>query len=542
MQGLMMDFQLTLPVMLRRCEQLHGPKKIYTQLPAGDLHEYTYADMVQRTKQLCVALKKLGIQSGDRVATLCWNHYQHLEAYFAIPLCGGVLHTLNLRLHHTDLAYIAGHAGDKIVIVDESLLPLLEQFRSEVNFEHILVICEPGHQPPKGMLDYEEVLADANAADFEYPEFDEEQAAAMCYTSGTTGQPKGVLYSHRAITLHTIGTLTVDGLGVRESDVCLPVVPMFHANAWGLPFSCVFSGASQVFPGPHLQPENLLELLARLEVTLTAGVPTIWLGMLQILDDDPKKYDLSSVRAMVVGGSAAPQAMIEGFQTRHGLNVVHAWGMTEMSPMGTNSQLPQRLLDAPAKEQFAYRATQGRPTPLVEIRGCNENGLIPWDGQAMGELEVRGPWIARSYFESPEGAVSFTDDGWFRTGDIVSIFPDGSMQLQDRAKDVIKSGGEWISSVALENALMGHPAVAEAAVIQCFHPKWHERPLGVAVLKPGHQATAEELKSFIAPNFAKWWLPDDVVMVDEIPRTSAGKFLKSALRERFQDYYTEAAK
>ncbi len=541
MQGLMMDFQLTLPAVLRRCEQLHGPKQIVTQRPAGDFHEYTYADMVVRTKQLAVALKKLGVESGDRVATLCWNHYQHLEAYFAIPASGGVLHTLNLRLHHTDLAYIAGHADDKLLIVDESLLPLLEQFRDKVNFKHILVVCEEGNKPPSGMLDYEEVLADADAGAFEYPDFDEQRAAAMCYTSGTTGQPKGVLYSHRAIVLHTLGTMTVDGLGVRESDVCLPVVPMFHANAWGLPFSCVLCGAKQVFPGPHLQPKNLLELLASQQVTITAGVPTIWLGMLQILDDAPDRYDLSRVRSMVVGGSAAPPSMIEGFQNRHGLNVVHAWGMTEMSPMGTNSQLPERLLDASADEQFAYRATQGRPSPLVEIRGRDEDGLIPWDGQAMGELEVRGPWVARSYYESPEGAAAFTDDGWFRTGDIVSINPDCSMQLQDRAKDVIKSGGEWISSVALENALMGHPAVAEAAVIPCRHPKWDERPLAVAVLKPGQNATPDELKAFLKPQFAKWWLPDDVVMVDEIPRTSAGKFLKSALREQFKDHYTKAA-
>lgn len=541
MQGLMMDFQLTLPAMLRRCEQLHGPKEITTKLPSGDVHRYTYADMVERTKQLAVALKKLGVAEGDRVATLCWNHYQHLEAYFAIPCCGAVLHTLNLRLHPSDLAYIAGHAGDKVLIVDESLLPLLEQFRNEVKFKHIIVVCEPGNTPPEGMLDYEEVLADSAAGAFDYQDLDEQQAAAMCYTSGTTGRPKGVVYSHRGIFLHTLGTMTVEGLGIRETDICLPVVPMFHVNAWGLPFTCVFIGAKQVFPGPHLQPQSLLEQLAEERVTVTGGVPTIWLGMLQILDKDPEKYDLSSLRAMVVGGSAAPRAMIEGFQNRHNLNVVHAWGMTEMSPMGTNSQLPRRLLDASDDEQFAYRARQGRPIPLVEIRGRNDNGEIPWDGQAMGELEVRGPWIARSYYESPEGAVSFTEDGWFRTGDIVSIFPDGSMQLQDRAKDVIKSGGEWICSVALENALMGHPAVAEAAVIPCPHAKWDERPLAVAVLKEGQSATPQELKSFLEPQFAKWWLPDDVVMVDEIPRTSAGKFLKRALREQFQDHYTKAS-
>ena len=542
MRGLMMDFQLTLPAtVLRRCEELHGPKEVVTRLPDKSLHRYTYAEMIDRAKRMAVALGKLGIQRGDRVATLCWNHYRHLEAYTAVPASGCVLHTLNLRLHHDDLAYIASHAGDKVLIVDLSLYELWEKFRERTSIEHVIVVCEQGETAPEGTIEYEDWLADADPSRYSMPDLDENEAAAMCYTSGTTGKPKGVLYSHRAITLHTLGTMTIDGLGICEKDICLPVVPMFHANAWGFPYSATYCGAKQVFPGPHLDPPSLLELLASEKVTLTAGVPTIWLGMLQILDENPDKYDLSAIRAMVVGGSAAPRSMIEGFQKRHGLSIVHAWGMTEMTPMGTNSQLPSCLLEAPEEEQFAFRSKQGRPVPLVEVRGRNEDGIVPWDGQTMGELEVRGPWIASTYYESPDGAKSFTDDGWFRTGDIVCIGQDGCVQLQDRAKDVIKSGGEWISSVALENAIMGHPDVAEAAVIPCEHPKWAERPLALVVLKPGRNATPEQLREFLEPQFAKWWLPDAFAMIDAIPKTSAGKFLKTALRERFGDYYTGGA-
>jgi len=541
LHGLMMEYQLTLPAMLRRAEQLFADKPIITRQSDKSWHQYTYADFVSRTKRLALALQKLGVQSGDRIGTLSWNHYRHLEAYFGIPAAGGVLHTLNLRLHPNDLAYIAAHAGDKVVIVDAELWELFEQFRDRAPaIQQVVVVSPPGKSAPPGTIDYEDLIADVSDRDFTYPEFDERQAAAMCYTSGTTGQPKGVLYSHRAIALHSLGIAAVDTLAVSERDRVLPVVPMFHANAWGLPFCATMMGSTQIFPGPHLDPPSLLDAFATQRVTLTAGVPTIWLGILQILDQHPKKYDLSSLRAMVVGGSAAPRSMIEGFQQRHGLQVVHAWGMTELSPMGTTSCLPSHLDEAPPQQQFDYRARQGRPVPFVEIRGRNENGPIPWDNQAMGELECRGPWVAREYYETPEGAQSFTDDGWFRTGDIVAIDGQGCMQLQDRAKDVIKSGGEWISSVALENALMGHPAVAEAAVIPVAHPKWAERPLALVVLKPQQKATAEDLIEFLRPQFAKWWLPDAIEFIAEIPRTSAGKFKKSALRETFSGYYQQA--
>lgn len=537
MHGLIMDYPLTVPAILRRADQHWGHKPIVTRRSDRSLEQITYADTVSRAKRLAVVLRDLGIADGDRVATFSWNHSQHLEAYFGIPSCGGVLHTLNLRLHPNDLIYIASHAEDKVAIVDEVLWSTFEQFAGQVDFRHIIVVGAQGRSSIPGTLDYETLIESTDENRFSYPDIDERNAAAMCYTSGTTGQPKGVLASHRAIALHSIANCMADTQALSEHDTVLPVVPMFHANAWGMPFSAMLCGAAQIFPGQFLDPPSLLDLLASQRVTLTAGVPTIWLGILQILDNEPGKYDLSALRAMIVGGSAAPKSMIRGFQERHGLKVVHAWGMTELCPMGTLANLPSRLRDAPIDEQFDYRAKQGGAVAFVEIRGRNENGIIPWDGKAVGELEVRGPWIASAYYNCPEGAASFTADGWFRTGDIVAIDPDGCMQLQDRAKDVIKSGGEWISSVALENALMGHPAVAEAAVVPVAHPKWAERPLAVVVLKEGRRATADELLEYIAPQFAKWWLPDAIEFETAIPRTSAGKFQKTALREKFRDYY-----
>ncbi|MEX0678975.1 MAG: long-chain fatty acid--CoA ligase [Pirellulales bacterium] len=541
MHGLIMDFQLTIPAMLRRSEQLHFDREIVTRRPDKSLHRYTNGDMIRRAKRLAVALKKLGLEDGDRVATFCWNHYQHLESYMAIPCAGGVLHTLNLRLHENDLTYIAGHAGDKIAIVDEVLWDLFARFRKGGGFKRVIVVRATDKPLPKDTLDYEALLADADESKFEYLDLDERQAAAMCYTSGTTGMPKGVLASHRAIVLHSMGAAMVDTMGLGERDVVMAVVPMFHANAWGLPYTCLLVGSKQVFPGPHLDPPSLLELLAGERVTITGGVPTIWLGMLEILDENPGKYDLSSLRAVVTGGSAAPRSMIEGFAERHGLRMLHAWGMTELCPMGTIGSIPYRLADASAQEQYDFQAKQGRPCPLVEIRARGENGLVPWDGRSMGELEVRGPWIASGYYNRPDAQASFTEDGWFKTGDIVAIDKFGCLHLQDRAKDVIKSGGEWISSVALENALMGHPAVAEAAVIPAAHPKWDERPLAIVVLKKERAATPGELIDFLRPHFAKWWLPDAVEFADEIPRTSAGKFLKTALREKYGNYYAQTA-
>jgi fatty-acyl-CoA synthase len=541
MHGLIMDFQLTIPALLRRAEQLHFDRELVTRQNDRSIHRYTYGDMIERAKRLSVALAKLGVEDGDRVATFCWNHYRHLEAYLAIPCSGAVLHTLNLRLHENDLTYIASHAGDKVAIVDDVLWELFEKFREKGGFKHVIVVRSNDKPLPSGTLDYEELLAAADPSRFVFRDLDERQAAAMCYTSGTTGLPKGVLASHRAIVLHSMASSMADTLGLSEVDTVMAVVPMFHANAWGLPFTCLLVGAKQVFPGPFLDPPSLLDLLVSERVTVTGGVPTIWLGILQILDEHPGRYDLSSLRAIITGGSAAPRSMIEGYLERHNLRIVHSWGMTELCPIGTVGSIPHRLANAPVQEQISFRAKQGRPCALVEIRARNENGIIPWDGQSMGELEVRGPWIASGYYHRPDAQTSFTEDGWFRTGDIVSIDKYGCLHLQDRAKDVIKSGGEWISSVALENALMGHPAVAEAAVIPAAHPKWAERPLAIVVLKKSRSATPEELIEFIQPHFAKWWLPDAIEFASEIPRTSAGKFLKSALREKYGDYYERTA-
>ncbi len=482
MRGLMMDYQLTLPTLLRRAETYFPDKEIVSRLQDASFHRTNYRHLMRRSKQLAVALRELGLEPGDRVATLCWNHSQHMECYFGIPCGGFVLHTLNIRLHPTDLAYIASHAGDRAVVVDEMLVPVLEQFIGETQIEHVFVVES----------NYEELLAGASADDWSDPKLDENEAAAMCYTSGTTGRPKGVVYSHRSTILHTLGVASGSRLGMSfgEGDTFLPVVPMFHANAWGYPYLAAMLGAKIVYPGPLMDPHSLLEAFEREKVTWAAGVPTIWMGILNVLDAEPDRYDLSAMKGMLVGGSAAPRALIAGFEQRHGISICHGWGMTETSPVASVTDLP-------------------------------------------GELECRGPWVAASYFETPEQADRWTDDGWFCTGDIVSIDDKGFIAIKDRSKDVIKSGGEWISSVDLENALMGHPAVAEAAVIAIPDEKWTERPLAVVVLKPGEKATAEELREFLAERFAKWWLPDAFEFVDEIPKTAVGKFRKTALREMF---------
>ncbi len=536
MQGTMMDYPLTLVPILERAGRLFGKVEIVSRLPDRSLHRYTYKDFYRRARALAEALQKAGLRRGDRVGTLMWNHYAHLEAYFGIPLAGGVLHTLNLRLHPRDIAYIANHAQDRFLIVDDVLLPLYEQFKDQVNAERVIVVPLTGKPVPEGYLDYEAFLGTATG-DFTYPELDENEALGMCYTSGTTGQPKGVVYSHRAVVLHSLASGLSGTLGITQRDVVLPVVPMFHVNAWGLPFTAVMVGAKQVFPGPYLDAESLLELFERERVTFTAGVPTIWLGILQALEKAPDRWKLAPGMRMVVGGSAAPEGLIRAFD-RFGLQVVHAWGMTETTPLGTVSLLKSYMEDLPEEEKYAYRAKQGLPAPFVEVRVVNEEGEAPWDGKTMGELQVRGPWVAASYYNLPEAQDRWTEDGWFRTGDVATIDPEGYVKITDRTKDLIKSGGEWISSVDLENALMGHPKVAEAAVIAVPHPRWQERPLAVVVLKEAYKGkvTPEELREFLAPKFAKWWLPDAFVFVDEIPRTSAGKFLKAKLREQFRDW------
>ena len=535
LEGLVQDFQLTLPYFLRRAEQLYGHREIVTRRPDKSFHRYTYADFVSRAKKLAVALGNLGLEPGDRVGTLGWNTYQHLEAYFGVPSSGLVLHTLNPRLHEDDLAYIAGHAEDKVMLVDENLVPVFEKFRSRTGIEHAVVVTESG-DVPEGMVSYEDLIGGTEEAAFEYPDFDEKQAAAMCYTSGTTGRPKGALYSHRSTVLHSMMAAMGNTFALSEGDCVLPVVPMFHVNAWGLPFASVLVGAKLMMPGPHLDPASLLEDLEQEGVTLTAGVPTVFLAVLQELDAEPEKYDLSKLRAMVIGGSAAPKGVISAYKERHGIQVVHAWGMTEMSPIGTVTNLTTEMKKLPEEEQLEYEAKQGYPVPFVEIRARGDEGLIPWDGEALGELEVRGPWVASSYYEAPEGDDKFTDDGWFKTGDVVTIDRFGFIKITDRSKDLIKSGGEWISSVELENALMAHPAVSQACVIAIPHEKWDERPLAAIVLREGESATEDELHSHLEVDFARFWLPDAYEFVESLPMTATGKFQKLKLREQFEGY------
>jgi fatty-acyl-CoA synthase len=540
MHGLMMDFPLTLSAVFRRAETIFPRRPIVTRRGDRSIHRYTFAAFAERTRRLAGALRQLGVGRGDRVATLAWNNFQHLEAYFAVPLAGGVLHTLNLRLHPEELAFIVDDAGDRVVLVDEALLPLWLKVAPRASVQHTVVMSTAGgkwrsNAATDGMLEYETLLEGVDPIDDE-PELDERSAAALCYTTGTTGTPKGVLYSHRALVLHTM-TIALPGcFGIGEGDVLLPVVPMFHANAWGLPYAAAMNGAALVLPGPHLDAASLLELFVGERVTLTAGVPTIWMSVLNQLDAAPGSYDLSELRAMIVGGSAIPQALLEAFEQRHGLRVVHAWGMTETAPLGTVSHVPPDLADAPAETRYTCRAKQGRPAPFIEIRARNEDGLVRWDGSTMGELEVRGPWVASTYYNRADCADRFTDDGWFKTGDVVTIDERATVNIQDRSKDLIKSGGEWISSIALESALMGHPAVSEAAVIPVSSAKWSERPLAAVVLKPGAKASAGELRAFLTPLFPRFWLPDAFEFVDAIPRTSAGKFQKAELRARFKDY------
>ncbi|MCY1033560.1 long-chain fatty acid--CoA ligase [Corallococcus sp. BB11-1] len=533
--GRMMDFPLTLTHILERARSYYATQEIVSRNPDKSLHRYTYADFHKRTSQLANALTRLGVKPGTRVASLSWNHHQHLEVYFGVPAMGAVMHTLNLRLHPKDLAYIASHAEDTVVVVDRSLLPLLEKFeKSAPCIQHVIVIPDDG-PVPEGRLDYEKLLA-AESDTFAFPRLDENSAAMLCYTSGTTGNPKGVLFSHRSIVLHTLVCCLPEVLGLKDTDTVLAVVPMFHAAAWGLPFDALLTGAKQVLPGPHLDPQSLLELMRDEKVTVAGGVPTIWLGILAQLDREPGKWDLSPMRHMVIGGSAAPPSLIDGFRKRHKLEVLHAWGMTEMNPVGTLARLKGDLHTASPEAQLDAYASQGYSVPFVETRHVSDAGeVLPWDGKAMGELEVRGPMVAASYF-GDEGKDRFTADGWFKTGDVVTIDAAGYLHITDRSKDVIKSGGEWISSVALENALMAHPSVLEAAVFAGRHSKWDERPLAAVVFKAGLQATKAELTAHLEKQFAKWWLPDDFLFVPQIPRTSTGKFLKMKLREDFGDH------
>jgi fatty-acyl-CoA synthase len=530
LNGLMMDdYALSLTAVVERAELLTPDRKVVSRRPDGSIHRTTIGDCAQRARRLATGLAGLGIGDGEPVATMLWNQAEHLELYFAIPLMGAVLHTLNPRLHRDELEFIVNDAEDRAIIVDESLLEVFESFRASRDFEHVIVVSH-SDTVPDGAIDYESLIDSSEPA--AWARLDERRAAAMCYTSGTTGRPKGVVYSHRALVLHSLMAALPDAHAISKRDTILPVVPMFHANAWGLPYVAAFVGTGLVLPGPRLDAESVLDLLAEERVTITAGVPTVWMAMLNAINAEPERWDLSALRLLIVGGSAVPRSMFEGYDA-HGLTILQAWGMTETSPMGTICRLTPDLDDASEDEQYDFRSRQGVPSPFIEIRARSDDGeLIPWDDEAMGELEVRGPWVAAAYHRGT-GAEKFTDDGWFQTGDVVTIDRRGCIRICDRSKDLVKSGGEWISSVDLENVLMAHEAVAEAAVIAIPDERWGERPMAVIVLKEGAQAEGDELRQHLSQKFAKWQLPERFEFIDEIPRTATGKFKKTALREQF---------
>ncbi len=539
MQGLMQDVPLSLDMIFDRAERLWPTKRLLTATPTGR-ETVTFGQWAERTRRLGGVLDDLGVSEDGRVATFAWNTARHLELYFAPPCTGRVLHTLNIRLFADQVTYVANHAEDEVVFVDRSLLPLLWPLVDACKtVRHVVVMDDtvgrtdvPDLPSDPRILDYEELLAAARPHPFGVVT-DENTAASMCYTSGTTGDPKGVVYSHRSVVLHSLAALLTDGLGISESDVVLPVVPMFHANAWGLCQAAVMGGCDVVFPGADLSPEALSALILEEGVTVAAGVPTIWMGVRPHLAGRPH-----TLRRVVAGGSAVPRALSEAYRTEVGLPILQAWGMTETSPVATVAVTRSERAASADEEALAdLRASQGIPAPLVELRIADPDSgeQLPWDGTASGEVQVRGPWIARQYYDDPRGDTQFTADGWLRTGDVGVVSPDGYVRLVDRTKDLIKSGGEWISSVDLENEIMGHPAVAEAAVIAVPSERWMERPMACVVVKDGHDLAADELRAWLEPRVAKWWLPELVEFIDEVPKTSVGKFSKRDLRERFSD-------
>jgi acyl-CoA synthetase (AMP-forming)/AMP-acid ligase II len=536
MLGLMMNQPLMISGLLRHAEANHGDTEIVSRLPVGGTHRYTYAAAAARSRRLANALTALGVKAEDRIGTLAWNTHRHFEVYYAVSGMAAICHTINPRLFPEQISYIVNHADDRFVFFDVSFVKLVEALIPHCpGVKGWVILCARDEIPDNtipGLLCYEELVA-GQSDDFTWPEFDENTASSLCYTSGTTGNPKGVLYSHRSTVLHAYGACLPDALGASARDCILPVVPMFHVNAWGLPYACALTGAKLVMPGPHLDGASLYSMFEEEGVTMSAGVPTIWLGLLQHLQGN--KLKLSTVKRLVIGGSAAPPAMIRAFDEHFGITVLHAWGMTEMSPLGTVNTYKFKHLALPAEERDRIRLKQGRGIFGVELKIVGGDGsTLPNDGKAFGDLMVRGPWITSGYFKSEGGNP--LRDGWFPTGDVATIDADGYMQITDRSKDVIKSGGEWISSIDLENIAVAHPAVAEAAVIGAAHPKWDERPLLVVVRKPGQDVGRDELIAFYEGKVAKWWIPDDVVFVDDLPHTATGKLSKLQLRERLSAY------
>ena len=538
MHGTMMDFPLVLPVFLERCGKLFRDVEIVSRRPDNTLTRTNYGAFYDRARRLAEALTKLGLHKGDRVATMMWNHAGHLEAFFGVPCAGGILHALNLRLHPHEIAGIVKHAGDRFLILDDVLLPLYEKFCKGVKFDEVIVVPYGGCASLHGFLNYEELLAETSA-NFVYPEINENDGAAMCFTSGTTGYSKGVIYTHRSLVLHSMAEAMVDAFGISHNDTLLPLAPMFHANAWGVPYTAVMTGAKLVLLGPNVDPEGILDLMLKEQVTIASAVPTVWIGVLDALEKNPGRWKFERQVRVISGGTAPPLELMRKLDA-FGLRILHLWGLTETSPLATTGHLKSSMREWPEEEKYQVRAKQGWPVPLLEMRIMRPEGEAPWDGETPGEVEVRGPWVAREYYESPDQGHRWSKDGWFRTGDVGTIDSDGVMKVVDRAKDLVKSGGEWISSVDLENTLMGHPAVKEACVVGVPHPRWQERPLAAIVLKDGAAVEEGELRDFLAKSFAKWQLPDAFVMVKEIPRTSVGKFKKIALREQFANWKWDA--
>jgi acyl-CoA synthetase (AMP-forming)/AMP-acid ligase II len=545
MLGQMMQQPLLISSLLTHAERHHGEREIVSRRVEGDIHRTTYRELGRRARRLANALQALGVGFGDRVATLAWNGYRHLELYYAVSGSGAVLHTLNPRLHPDQVTWIADHAEDQVLFFDLSFLPLIEAIAPRVKTIKAFVVMTdrarlPAQSAIPNLLCYED-LVEAQDDDFQWPVFDEQTASSLCYTSGTTGHPKGVLYSHRSTMLHTFAAALPDGLNCSARDTVLPVVPMFHVNAWGLPYIACMVGAKLVFPGPFLDGRNLHELFETEGVTVSAGVPTVWQGLLAHVEANDLRF--STMRRTIIGGSACPPSMMRAFQERHAVEVLHAWGMTELSPLGTACTLKARQLALPADERLAVQGKQGRVVFGVDMKIVGNDGReLPHDGQASGELMVRGPWVVSSYFKDEGGdPLVYTDgEGWFPTGDVATIDADGFMQITDRAKDVIKSGGEWIGSIDLENIALAHPAVAQAACIAARHPKWDERPLLVVVKKPDAQVTRQDILRFYDGKIAKWWTPDDVVFVDAIPLGATGKVQKNRLREQFGEHLLPA--
>ncbi len=532
MHGLMQDRPLALPHFFHRAEQLFAHKTISTATAAGE-HTSSYADWAQRVRRLATVLDRLELGEQARVGSFGWNTQRHLELYFAVPCTGRVLHTLNIRLFADQLAYIVDHAHDEVIFVDRSLLPVLWPLADRLPSVRFFVVMDDGADTsipddPR-VRDYETLLAEAEPFPGRFSVADENTAAALCYTSGTTGDPKGVLYSHRSTVLHSLISLTSDALALSERDILLPVVPMFHVNAWGLPYAAVLAGANLVFPGASMAPEALLKLIERHRATVTAGVPTIWMGAVPLL----KQHDLSSLRMVIGGGSAIPTSLSEAWRDAIGVPITQAWGMTETSPIGAVASLRSHHDGLDSTEIRAVRATQGQAVPLVDLRivDTDTGAEQPWDGTAVGELQAAGPWIASGYY-GRDGGATFTDDGWLRTGDVATIDTYGYVRLVDRTKDLVKSGGEWISSVELENHIMAHPDVEEAAVIAKPDPRWSERPVACVVGRPDASLTSDAILEHLRPRVARWWLPDEIHFVDAIPKTSTGKFSKLTLRQR----------